>query len=567
MSDTHHSVAHDTYKTPRPSANARTRRPHTKSRHGCLGCKQGRKKCDEQRPQCLRCIEKDVPCEYPRKPRTLRSTSSEGETTWNRPQNLSIPSPYHTSFSSTPSLCSRVLSYPAPSRTINPGLGFLQPESASSVDLRATELELLAYYLSHSARSLAFDGDDLYALQVGFPNLAFRSKPLMSSILALAAVHKCHEILVHSGSHIINKTRIQNLLALADEHHRASLRQTQADIPHANHYDHVVANAPLMVLYATANHSVRIRFDQVIKVKDDSSTNLPPAQLHWVTLIRAAHLAYTGLLNSAKDFSQVDEFTASPREGTPKSQLMGGMVPLAEDGPTSQTRKLLMPIIRATSSSALEKLRTRAQTLQLSLDLMSPWEQTNKSQLQSCLTALEALAGIMDQVFQTDPDLCPASSQQPDLENGWAALSQLSDVSPWLRSYLARVTFSTPPKPLRRTIMWFLNQVPGEFLCLIQTVLDNIPTYHNDDPDEGVQCDSEVSSDLSCFAIDIFAHWLVFVMLLDGVWWIGGIGVCELDRITRYLGRQKPFGEFLGSKETWWPRSMLTIAIEIEAQV
>ncbi|KAJ4269842.1 hypothetical protein NW762_001511 [Fusarium torreyae] len=388
----------------------------------------------------------------------------------------------------------------------------------------------------------------------------------MSSILALAAVRKCHDMLHQSESQSIDKNQIRNLLALADEHHRASLRQTQADIPHANHYDHVVANAPLMVLYATANHAVRIRLAQTLADEDDSGPNLAPAQLHWMTLIRAAHLAYTGLLHSTKDFSFMDEFSTSPPTITLNDQSVGGLVPLAENGPTRHTEQLLMPIIATTSSSAIEKLRTRTQTLQFAAQLAPSWEQHNNTELQACFVALESLSNIIDELLRPDQAQISTSSQQPDLETGWAALSQLSDVSPWLRSYMARVTYSTPPKPMRRTIMWFLNKVPGEFLSLVQTILDHIPTNQDSEPDEGIDFDGENTLETARLAMDIFAHWLVLVMLLDGVWWIGGIGVCELGRVTKYMSRQHQFESFLGSNESWWPRSMYSIALELGKQ-
>ncbi|KAM0203022.1 hypothetical protein ACHAPA_011480 [Fusarium lateritium] len=561
-------------QTSSPTSNTRSRRSHTKSRHGCLGCKQRRKKCDEQRPQCSRCSDKDIPCEYPRssKPRVVRSPTLQGDNTWGQLQSLAIPAHNYprsgsASLGSTSSLSPCLSPYLASSPNFTSSAALqIQETIQPSLDLGATELELFSYYLSHAARSMAYDVEDLYALQVGFPNLAFRSKPLMSSILSLAAVRKCHDLLANSHRMSIDKSQVRNLLALADEHHRASLRQTQADIPHANYYDHVVANAPLMVLYATANHAVRIKLAKKLNDDEDSATNLAPAQLHWMTLIRAAHLAYTGLLHSAKDFSCLDDFTASPPAITLNSQSTSGMVPLAENGPTQQTERLLMPIIAATSGSALEKLNTKVQTLQFATHLAPSWESPNENaELQACLVALEALSNIMTELFQPDQHISQTDSHQPDLENGWAALSQLSDVSPWLRSYMARVTYSTPPKPLRRTIMWFLNRVPGEFLSLVQSVLDNIPTSNDGELDEGIQCDTEHMSEISRLAMDIFAHWLVLVMLLDGVWWIGGIGACELGRITKYVNRQIIEGDS-DSKESWWPKSMLNIASEIGKQ-
>lgn len=44
---------------------------HTKSRAGCLRCKQRRVKCDEARPQCTNCIRHEVPCQYKSTPREL----------------------------------------------------------------------------------------------------------------------------------------------------------------------------------------------------------------------------------------------------------------------------------------------------------------------------------------------------------------------------------------------------------------------------------------------------------------------------------------------------------------
>lgn len=40
------------------------RRPHRKSRSGCLTCKRRRVKCDETQPHCLRCKKHGVTCAY-----------------------------------------------------------------------------------------------------------------------------------------------------------------------------------------------------------------------------------------------------------------------------------------------------------------------------------------------------------------------------------------------------------------------------------------------------------------------------------------------------------------------
>ncbi|KAJ6098630.1 hypothetical protein N7467_000165 [Penicillium canescens] len=40
------------------------RRPHRKSRHGCVECKRRRVKCDETRPSCSNCAKRHAECEY-----------------------------------------------------------------------------------------------------------------------------------------------------------------------------------------------------------------------------------------------------------------------------------------------------------------------------------------------------------------------------------------------------------------------------------------------------------------------------------------------------------------------
>ncbi|KAL4955501.1 hypothetical protein BDW69DRAFT_182527 [Aspergillus filifer] len=65
--------------TPFPRTN-RVKRPHTKSRRGCYSCKSRRIKCQETRPACANCVQKDLECVYPTKVRA-------GEPTVDRPHS------------------------------------------------------------------------------------------------------------------------------------------------------------------------------------------------------------------------------------------------------------------------------------------------------------------------------------------------------------------------------------------------------------------------------------------------------------------------------------------------
>ncbi|MCJ1476178.1 hypothetical protein MMC13_004843 [Lambiella insularis] len=54
--------------------------PKRRSRAGCVHCKEKKKKCNEERPQCDRCMERGLKCEYePVKPRKRRRTVSNPE--------------------------------------------------------------------------------------------------------------------------------------------------------------------------------------------------------------------------------------------------------------------------------------------------------------------------------------------------------------------------------------------------------------------------------------------------------------------------------------------------------
>ncbi|KAI9808212.1 MAG: hypothetical protein M1825_004669 [Sarcosagium campestre] len=51
--------------------------PKRRSRAGCIHCKEKKKKCNEERPQCDRCMERGLKCQYePVKPRKRRRTTS-----------------------------------------------------------------------------------------------------------------------------------------------------------------------------------------------------------------------------------------------------------------------------------------------------------------------------------------------------------------------------------------------------------------------------------------------------------------------------------------------------------
>ena len=450
--------------------------------------------------------------------------------------------------------------------------------------LSSLERDLLDHYFSHTAHAVAFDMDDLYALQVGIPSLAKKSKPLVSSIIALAAVCKCNDIVRGSGIERRDNNLLYELLALADWHHKASLRQTQDEIACADHYDSVLANAPLMVLYASANHSVRIQLGKEALKADSLHVDFAPAQSQWIPLIRAAHLAYTGLLSAPRP--RIDRLSRSidtslavyPPISSWRHYLRGNTIISAEDGPTRQARDFLLPMIASTSSLALKKLRELLLTIQSpnlpeelamgnSGNMDKRGANSSSPDFQACSDALDTLDRVMDDVFNENASSIPPPGRQTESDFEVCPQSLLSEVSPWLCTYLASVTSHKQlNKPLRRTIMFFLNRVPTKYLDLVQTTLGEISEQDTGGLEINLGFNSPSHSIAHRLAMAIFAHWLVLVMLLDGVWWIGDIGAWELERIVLFMHRL-PRSCSVFTDENWWPELMLNFVREIKTQV
>lgn len=446
--------------------------------------------------------------------------------------------------------------------------------------LDSRDLELLSHYLSHTSRTTAYDRDDLYALHVGIPNLAFGRKALMSSMLALAAACRCHDILEASASAAAHTPgtpgagpdmpRIRELLVLAEQHHAASLRQIQEDIPSTERYDHILANAALMVLYGFASHWVRIRLMKLYEAGSGGGgggvSRLPeefvPVQSQWMSLIRAVHSAYVGLL--ADQAQNPGMAAASDHERSSPPQVDFGNVDVAcpQDGPSEETRRLFLPIVAATSGSALSKLRARASRVEKDAS-------SDDASLQACTEALAVFETILGETFRDrrhtglSPET-PGSQTEDKNEPGYPhSLGRLSNVAPWLRNYTARVTMNSKDfRPLRRTVNAFINRVPTAYLHMVQATLEHMPVNKPQGtiPEFGGAIDDSVTR----LAMNIFAHWLVLVLLLDGVWWIGDIGAWELSRVVAYMrdGGRVGSGDEEES-EAWWPESMHNIRTEL----
>ncbi|KAH7327359.1 hypothetical protein BKA65DRAFT_510456 [Rhexocercosporidium sp. MPI-PUGE-AT-0058] len=117
-----------------------TRRPHQKTRTGCLTCKKRKIKCDETRPECDNCIKHTLVCAYA-PPRAL---------------------------------------------VLNPGAAL---SSTGALNLNLIDLELLHNYCTSTALSLHRDPATTRLWSITVPQLGFSHDYVLHGVLALSALH------------------------------------------------------------------------------------------------------------------------------------------------------------------------------------------------------------------------------------------------------------------------------------------------------------------------------------------------------------------------------------------
>jgi hypothetical protein len=364
------------------------------------------------------------------------------------------------------------------------------------------------------------------------------------------------------------EAQIRDLMAFADQHHIESRQQIQAYKADVQYCNNVMANAALMVQYGAASHSTRIRLVEMMPSSNSLPSELRPGQSQWISIIRAACVTFTGHRNDQPDmlFDQPDLSFDKPELQFISEQCfetystienainMGSMywedLLSPQSGLPKESEGLFMPIVAATANGALEKLELRARCIYAAEeDKLLPEAGIDQAaaslqlELHACLEAIKALPKWPEEYLSM-------ASSSP-----WSQSLPFSlECPPWLRNYLAGVTEKSPHC---RTAMSFISQAPAQYLDLVQKILDGLPPHQNASNDYfgtlHYYSEPGLKGVAQRLAIDIFAHWLVMVMLLDGVWWIEGIGAWELGRVVAAMQMT----------DDWWPESMYKVWKEL----
>ncbi|KAF7134194.1 hypothetical protein CNMCM5793_005922 [Aspergillus hiratsukae] len=154
------------------------RRPHRKSRHGCVECKRRRVKCDEARPACSNCVKRRTQCEY----------DSSGSFLWADGRSQSRTGS-NKSASEGPqeqeSLHDTAISFGI--------LGKLGGHGAATqyslTGLNLCDLELMVQWCNETYRSFSRNEQTDRIWRAGVPEEALSYPFLMHGILALSALH------------------------------------------------------------------------------------------------------------------------------------------------------------------------------------------------------------------------------------------------------------------------------------------------------------------------------------------------------------------------------------------
>ncbi|KAJ5513445.1 hypothetical protein N7463_002997 [Penicillium fimorum] len=446
-------------------------------------------------------------------------------------------------------------------------------QSQTSQIFTPTESALFNHYLEHTSKDKTVDDEDQYTLQIGIPNLAFQNKFLMKSVLAFSAVCRCCDIINQSSISRGDRGQVLALLSIADRYHMESLREIQASLSKTDQYDHILANAAMMGMYGSSSHCIRIWLAETASSDDLERNRFMPKSRQWISLFRAVRVAYTGLMNNrfqAEDMAHLALATSpiGPVAGCDFQMHCECEVVSRVDQQKGPQDHALYPIMAATVAPALERLgRMTRQMIKNEMgdcgDQGSPVIHSD-SDVQACLAALELFRNITSETFLDNSFMSktPGHSHLAS-ELDVNPVCQVSKISPWMRRYSARITSIIPSRLPRRFIMAFVHKAPTKYLSLVEDMMSLMELGAPGAYGTTVCPLGPVNSEPSLahqLAVDIFSHWLVLVMLLDKVWWIGGIGAWELGQLIslrRETGWQMSLWK---TGEDWWPESMFEIS-------
>ncbi|KFY14344.1 hypothetical protein V491_06079 [Pseudogymnoascus sp. VKM F-3775] len=253
------------------------RRPHAKSRKGCIICKARRVRCDETGPPCGRCKIRGDACEYAPVPQS-RTEAAAASTSGSQEQTLPIPARF------------REVVFPASRHLL--------------------ELQLMHRWTASTYKCCCTPGsEDDEVWQSWVPQLAIKHDYLLYGLLSLTAFETAK---------FAQAPHRRRYIELATEYHGLSLSsfriQISSSVIDSDNIDAVVCMSLMLLVLAFASAQAR-----VTSSSDDESDSMVQIVLTNVELLRGC----TPIMESKQDYLLQNPYVQKlkPFENLPRTPL------------------------------------------------------------------------------------------------------------------------------------------------------------------------------------------------------------------------------------------------------
>jgi hypothetical protein len=502
--------------------------------------------CDEKQPSCTLCEVGLRTCVY------AIDQVSPGPSESGATSRFSVPSP-------TPSLFGPFSSSLA--RYRGPSPGYLTPDRALSqvgTDdgvTNLTDADLYLHFLNHTCRYAPRWHKDRIVLQVGIAKLALDSEPVTHSVLALSAACLCCDTISDGNA---DPETVRQILDLGLQHHTLALEhmRTMMSCPTASEIQPLLANALMLVPFALAFQQIQ---HWMLFAKGSQDTH-PLTPRDAILLLRG--IGTTIILLNSNRADRSDE-SRSPKSKTPWDTMLSSQNTDSRNFTSiPEHSHAMFPVLAATFRQALLNLQCRIESA-----LATPQADKNTA---SIFDAYDILNDIMSSTFSNSRKIenlseyvthvgfpladCRIRDIANTIKFSVAPDSLLAQVPSWLRNFVLRRPRPTHTEPLARSFLAFFSGVSKTYVDLLLPLLDPRIDNLDDDPELTI---AEV------LALDVYAHWLVLMFLVENeAWWVGDFPVAALQGLIARYG-----DEFLGTSsipEQWWPASMLEVATRLK---
>jgi hypothetical protein len=398
---------------------------------------------------------------------------------------------------------------------------------------------LYRHFLEHAPKFVQGGPRSIVAVQ-NILSLATQSGcgAIYRSLLALSAACLCCDLIVNNE---LNLESVRQVLSKGLQHHNYALEQMRSMIsrPEENNAECIVSNCiwlfPFAFAFQSINHWLQCRTDSGL---DPHSVNPRDA----IMLLRGLQAT----LSVQYDKTKCSHFH-QPTNSAP-------IVLKSSDELTGLSRKHPMfPIITATSHHAFDQLEQRIRLAQFSLEY-------DDVQLLFCEKAFDILNGLRISIFTSSEAILDAAKYN-DNDKYKGPESLRMNIPDWLQAYAMRKpTPSDETEPLSRTLFHFFHVVPQGYLDILFPLLEK--------DSELAGHDTSQQTVAQYLAIEIYAYWLVLLLLIEQeAWWVGSFPAIGLQGLIKNYGAHLLNNSDFGKKQIkvkWWPKSMFEVMTNIK---